>query len=211
MGNALLAIIMTIWPWIFFGVLKRLGGLQLNRASTIIVQENPKDVAFFVTAISGISSLVLSSLHSTVVTKIAVKCVLKCMTLSFISFFVALKDQKLGLPAPWSQVRRDLFPILVMYTGVFVFATPAFTALLTPAPFKRNVSLTGTELDFTSNAIDCINWFNDNNLSDTCDWIVSLRRLYAKADPDLRLWVSHRHTMVRGTPTALMRINWWTF
>lgn len=173
MGKALLAIIMTIWPWILFGVLKRLGGIQLNRTSTMIVHENPKDTAFFVTAICGIISLVLSLLHSAVVAKIAAKRVLKPTPLSLISFFLALKDYTLGPPATWSQVRRGLFPILVMYTGVFLFATPAFTALLTPAPFKQNVSLTGTELDFASNDIDCINWFNDNNTPDTCDWIVS--------------------------------------
>jgi hypothetical protein len=172
-----LAIFMTTWPWIFFGALKRSGGLQLDRTSTMIAHENPKDTTFFLTAICGIISLILGFLHSAAVAKIATKqIILKNTTISLISFFVALKDRKLGLPV-FSRVKPGLLLIVGLYVGVFMFATPAFTALLMPAPFNRTVHLTGWELDFASNDIDCIDWFNNNIIPSMCDWIASVRPL----------------------------------
>jgi hypothetical protein len=171
------AFIMTIWPWIFFGVLRGLGGVPFDRKMTTILHENPKDTAYLVTAVISFISLYLSHLHSTAVTKIVMKrIVLKHTTISLISFFTALKNHKLDHSAI-PQARSAHFIITALYTGIFTFATPGFTALLLPAPFSRTVHLTGTELDFASNDIDCIDWFNNNTISHTCDWIVSLRPL----------------------------------
>jgi len=174
---AFFAFIMTIWPWIFFGVLRELGGVPFDHKMTTIVHGNPKDTAYLVTAVISFISLSLSHLHSTAVTKIVMKrIVLKPTTISLISFFTALKNHELDHSAI-PQARSAHFIITALYTGIFTFATPGFTALLLPAPFNRTVHLTGTELDFASNDIDCIDWFKNHTIPTSCDWKVSRRPL----------------------------------
>ena len=65
-----------------------------------------------------------------------------------------------------------VLPIAVCFVA-FTNVTSSTTSLITPVLFNRTVTLQGTELDFASNDADCLNWFNETLIPNTCDWKVS--------------------------------------
>jgi hypothetical protein len=123
-----------------------------------------------------------------------------------ISFFTALKNRAPPIYL-YHQGRFRYAAIVVLYIVIFTFVTPGITALLLPVPFNRKASLSGKELDFASNDTDCVNWFNENIIPDTCGWEVSDTPTFMPQHAKRLSFLSQSHTMVLTTPTALRRIN----
>lgn len=162
---------MTIWPWIFFGAVFGLGGIEMHGHAGRVANNHAQDVTFFTTSISNCISLIIAYLFSKAVASVAQKWVVyKEMDVSRVSFFTALKNRAAPVSL-FRQGRYRPFLIVVIYIAIFIFVTPGITALLLPHPFSRSTSLIGTELDFASNDTDCISWFNNNTVSNSCDWI----------------------------------------
>jgi hypothetical protein len=173
----LLTLIMTIWPWILFGAIVRSDGIEMRGRAARVANDHQQDVTFFVTSISNCITLITGYLFSKAVASVAQKWIVyKEMDVSRVSFFTALKNRATPVSL-FRQGRYRPFLIVVLYIAIFIFVTPGMTALLLPHPFGRNTSLYGKELDFASNNTDCISWFNNNTISPTCDWIVSLTTL----------------------------------
>jgi hypothetical protein len=164
-------VIMTIWPWIFFVVVYGLHGINIDSS---VVEGNPRDTLYFVTAISGIIGLITAHLFSKGVASLARKRVVyKDTAISDVSFFTALRNR-----APTRSLFRQGRPhrviVVIFFLVIFALITPGLTALLTPVYFIRSVPLRGHELDFGSEDSECVNWFiNAPAIQNTCDWSVS--------------------------------------
>ena len=205
----LITTIMTIWPWIFFGAVFGLGGIAMQHHVARVANNHPQDVSFFVTSISNIFSFIITYLFSKAAASVAQKWVVhKNVDITRISFLTALKNQAFPTYL-YQQGRYRPLAIVVLYMVIFIFVTPGITALLLPVPFIRHVSLSGTELDFASTDTNCINWFNNNTIPDTCNWSVSDIPTFMRQQAKYLSFLSPRPTMVWITPTALRRIKWW--
>ncbi|KAF9464330.1 hypothetical protein BDZ94DRAFT_510718 [Collybia nuda] len=171
-------IVMIVWPWVFYGVLKQKGGIVMSSTLTNIVRKHPQDVDYFVTAIASAISFLIGYLFQVSVTRLAQKWVVFEETDVFrLSFFSALKNRtyvwSLGaLPSIFkSATRLGLALTVILYIGTFVLVTPGLTALLHPQMLALDTSLSGTEIDFASRSPDCVNWFNNNSvLLSACGW-----------------------------------------
>lgn len=167
-------VIMMIWPWIFFAVLWRLGGIQMPRTAANVAHNHPQDVTFFVTHISGLLSAIIIALFSRAVVILARKWIShRDTTTSHITFFTSLRTQH-APPASFLQGKSHLFLMILFYNTIFTFVTPGLDALLSPAVFVRTNTLTGTELDFGSTDDTCLSWFNSNTIPHFCDWNVTV-------------------------------------
>jgi len=167
----LVTLLMTIWPWIFFWVVFGKDGIEMHGRAAKVANNHPQDVSFFVTAISSVISIIVAYLFSKGVASVAQKWIVyKEMDIANVSFLTALKNRAVPISL-FVQGRYRPFLIVVFYVVIFIFVTPGLVALLLPHPFTRYTSLAGTELDFASTKSDCISWFNNNTIPNTCDWI----------------------------------------
>lgn len=190
-------IIMLFWPWILFGITWGSGGIQMPKTAAKVVYEHPQDAAFFVTTICNGFSTLIAILFSAAVVNLSQRWVVqKETTITHITFFTTLKNQE--LPALlWDEGKFFLFIIPIFYFAMFQFVTPGITALLTPIPFNQMIPLIGSELDFASTDSDCIDWFNNNTIPHSCDWMVNSTSFHTKITySTLFVCLLHRSTTV---------------
>ena len=162
---------MTIWPWVFFGVLMGLDGVAMPLTAARTARYHPQEVSFFVTSLSGILNMIVGYLFSTAVSRLSQKYVAhKNPNIADISFFTHLKNRTFPMSLLY-QGRTLLVLIVVLYMTVFNFVTSGISALLTPVIFNRHAQLQATELDFGATDPACVDWFN-NTISNICDWAV---------------------------------------
>lgn len=174
-------IVMIVWPWVFYGVVKHKRGIEMNSTLTNIVRRHPQDVDYFVTAVASGIAFLIGYLFQASVIKLAQKWVVFEETDIFrLSFFSALKNRtfvwSLGaLPSVFkSATRLGLVLTVILYIVSFILVTPGLTALLHPQTLVRLADLAGTEIDFASSRSDCLEWFDNNAvLLAPCDWAVS--------------------------------------
>jgi hypothetical protein len=170
-------LIMLIWPWVFFGVVWQLGGIQMNAHAAKVVTDNPHATNFFVTLIGNIVCLIINILFSLAVIRFGQKWVIenqdqdKQVTVFQVSLLSAFRHQTF----PWGKddlrsllikTRWLLVFLVIVCIGSFTFVPSATTSLISPIPFNKTADLTGTELDFASTAPDCVNWFNVARISE---------------------------------------------
>ena len=126
----------TVWPWVFFGVVAGLGGMAMPYKAAKITNHHPQDVSYFVTAICSVLNLVIGILFSEAVSGLAKKYVVhKDPHIAHISFFANLKNRS----PPMSLIKQGrIRPVLivVLYIVMFIFVTSSFTVLLTPVIFN---------------------------------------------------------------------------
>ena len=176
--------IMLVWPWIFFAIVWARRGLQMPDQVAKAVTDHPQATSFFVTLLGNIVSMIVSIFFSIAVVRFAREWVtnndqVTVFDVSLISAFRyhnwpwSMKDHKYLL------VRKRWLPVVL--AGVCIAAFPLVpsgtTSLLAPDSFYRTVLLNGTELNFASNATDCVDWFKDNRgHHDTtiCGWQVRI-------------------------------------
>jgi hypothetical protein len=171
---------MLVWPWIFLGVVWGLNGVPINNHVGKVVMDNPQGTSFFVTLLGNIVNMFVSTLFSFAIIRFAQERVMRweLMSVFDVSFLLALRHQHW----PWGIQglsylfdRTKWLPVVSVAACIsaFTFVPSSTTSLLTPAPFNRTAHIKGTELDFSSSAADCIEWFSTNNISDNCNWEVS--------------------------------------
>jgi hypothetical protein len=179
-SHIIAAFVMTVWPWIFFAVVKGKGGIEIHGHAAESIYNHPRDTTFVITALASVLTFFIDYLFARGVTSLAQKWVVhKDLDIFRISFFTSLKSHEfLWHREDWRELLRPgrllLAPTVVLFIFTFTFVTSGLTSLLTPIPFTKTSSLTGTELDFTSTDPGCISWFEASIIPDTCDWIVSL-------------------------------------
>ncbi|KAF8979487.1 hypothetical protein BDQ17DRAFT_1338220 [Cyathus striatus] len=169
--------IMLIWPWIFFGVVFSLGGIQAGNHFANVVNENPHAVNFFVTLIGNVITLIVDVLFSFSILRFAQEWISdnKGVNVFHVSLISALRHHK------WQWKIEDLKHLfvrnrwlLVTLVGVFIvcftFVPSSVTSLINPVNFNRTTSLSGTEIDLSSISPDCINWLASNPIKNQCDW-----------------------------------------
>jgi len=143
------------------------------------VIDYPQITNFFLTLFGNITSIIVSILFSQATIRFAREWITSNdhITVFDISVISAFTHQNW----PWS--RKDRKYLLVRNTGrwlpavsvvgcivAFALVVPGTTSLIAPVSFHRTVSLTGTELDFSSSAADCLDWFEANQVSNNCVW-----------------------------------------
>jgi len=141
-------------------------------------QKHPQESAFFVASIAGVIYIMIVLQFQTAVGILARKePIFKNVTgIDHSIFFIALKARSYSTFL-LDKHRYGLFFIAFMFAVPFTFVNSGITALLLPIRFTRAASVVATELDFTSNQTDCINWFNNNTMSPNCGWKVSFGSL----------------------------------
>jgi hypothetical protein len=174
---------MLVWPWIFFGVVWGFGGLEMDAHLAKRAVDNPHTTNYFVTFIANIASTIIGTLVSMSVVRFARTWVAgtqdqESVTIFRISLLTAFKHHTI----PWSfSDRGSLFVqkkwffvlLVVVWMGTFTAVTPAITSLITPVTFNKTAPINGTELNFASNAPECVSWFNAHILPETCGWQVN--------------------------------------
>lgn len=171
--------IMLIWPWIFFGVVWAKKGIQMNNHVAKVITNNPHATTYFITLICSIISMIVSVLFSLSIIRFAQELVShRHPTEPFtLSVLLAFRRQTW----PWGKSLKDAkslmtkkkwWPAVLLIICVLTFPhlISSTTSLLTPAPFNRTVALTGTELDFSSTASDCLAWFAAHPIANNCGW-----------------------------------------
>jgi hypothetical protein len=174
--------VLLVWPWIFLGVVWALNGVQMNSHVAKVVRDNPHATTFFITLFGNIVSTMVSIFFSFSITRFAQERSTakdeKAITLFEISILSAFRYQHW----PWgindlrSVLDRTRWLFMVLVVGciaTFAFVLSSTTSLITPAPFNRTATVTGNELNFSSSAADCLEWFNANRIPNNCDWKVS--------------------------------------
>ena len=164
---------MTIWPWVFFGVVMGSGGVAMSLTVARAANGHPQDVSFLATSLSNVLSFVVGYLFSAAVSTLAQKYVVhKDPHIAHVSFFTHLKNRSF----PKSLLSQGRFrPVLavVFCMMTFNFVTSGIPSLLTPVLFNRHAQLQAEELDFGATDPACVDWFNSNKISHECDWKVS--------------------------------------
>lgn len=164
---------MTIWPWVFFGIVVGLDGVAMPHRAAKIANDHPQDVSFFVTSISNTLSFVVGYLFTAAVSRLAQKYIVhKDPSIAHVSFFTNLKNRSFPMTL-FNQGRLRPLLTVVLYMLVFNFVTSGISALLTPVIFNRHAQLQATELNFGATDPACVAWFNNNTISHQCDWTVS--------------------------------------
>jgi len=170
---------MLLWPWVFLAITWARNGVPMNVHLTMFVKEHPQRTNFFITLFANIVNIIVSILFSIAVVRFSGEWATNNdhVTVFDISLISAFKNRNW----PW-EIKDHKYLLIqkrwfsVVLAGVFIAAFAVVpsgtTSLVTPVPFKQKWPLDGTELDFSSNANDCISWFRDNRPIN-CDWKVS--------------------------------------
>jgi hypothetical protein len=174
--------VMLVWPWIFLAVIWSRKGVQASNHLAKGVRDHPHRTSFFVTFIANMVNLIVSILFSFTIIRYAQEMVasgkpVNAFEVSLLSGFrhqnwpFSMKD----LNQNRSFFRTKWIPIVGIAVCIvaFAFVPSGTTSLITPVPFNRTAPLTGTELDFSSSAADCLDWFHRHSIPNNCDWQVS--------------------------------------
>ena len=171
---------MLLWPWILLAIIWARGGIQMDDHVAKIVNHYPQRTSFFITLLGIIVSIIVSILFSTAVVRFSQEWAVHNdhITVFDVSLISAFKHQSW----PWGitdwhkylLVRNRWLPAALAGVCIATFALvpSGTTSLITPVSFNRTWNLTGTELDFSSNAADCIDWFAANPLHYCNHWTV---------------------------------------
>ncbi|KAF8812665.1 hypothetical protein BYT27DRAFT_7159083 [Phlegmacium glaucopus] len=171
--------VMLLWPWIFFSQARN--GIQMPKSLAIFVNAHPHRISYyFVTVISTLINMIIAYLFSTAVIRFSQEWITKkdlnLFGLSLISGFSTHK-------IPWgpkdisylcSNKSRILRATLIIFCwATFILVQSSITSLLGPVRFEKTFPLLGTELDFSTNNITCLNYLRSspNNISSPrCGW-----------------------------------------
>lgn len=145
-----------------------------------VVTDHPQTTTFFVTLVGNLIFLVVDVFFSLSVIRFAQEwmAVTREVNVFHVSLISAFRYQTW----PWgvkdfkeiTSRSRWLPAVLVaVCVSAFAFVPSGTTSLLGPAPFLKTVPLTGTELDFSSTASECVGFLNTNLITNNCDWQVS--------------------------------------
>ena len=169
---------MLVWPWILWGVVWSQHGIQMNEHVAKVVIDNPQSTTFFTTLLGNIASLIVSTLFSSAIIRFSQELVeRKGVTVFDVSVLSAFRYQRWpwameDLNGPFVRTQWLRMVLIVGCIAAFGFVPSSVTSLITPVQFNRMAPLNGTELDFSSNDPDCLDWFTANPIHN-CEWKVS--------------------------------------
>ena len=146
-----------------------------------VVTNNPHATTYFVTLISSIIAMITGALFSLAITRFAQELVNHRSPIRPFHLRVLLSFRRQTWP--WGKgvkgakhlIRRNRWwPAVLLIVCIFTFPhlISSNASLLAPILFNRTADLTGTEIDF-SGGVNCQDWFNNNTLSNNCDYQVS--------------------------------------
>jgi len=172
--------VMLLWPWVFLSTVWALGGVQMGERVVKVVRAYPQGTSFCLTLLGNIVSIIISIMFSTAVVRFAPEWATNNnhVTVFEVSLISAFRNQTW----PWDikdhrylLVRDRWLPVVLAGACIaaFTLVPPGTTSLITPVSFNRTWPLIGTELDFSSNASDCVDWFAAHPLPNLCSWRVS--------------------------------------
>jgi len=170
--------IMLIWPWIFFCVVRAKKGIQMNNHVAQVVKKNPHATTYFISFIGSIITAAVTTFFSLAIIRFAQELVTyhKPTRPFHLTVLLGFRHQTWPWGFTWKDVkylmaekRWPLAILVVVCILTFPQLISSITSLITPGPFNRMASLSGTELDFSSNETDCLAWFKAPR-SNNCDW-----------------------------------------
>lgn len=172
---------MLIWPWIFLGAVWAKKGLQMNNHVAKVVRNNPHSTTYIVTLICTFISTFVATIFSLAIIRFAQELVTRYQPIDpfHLTALLSLRHQTL----PWTELKKakDLmkkdkwWPIALVIICILTVPhlVSNIASLITPIPFTRMASLSGTELDFASTDPTCRVWFETHPIPPICDWLVS--------------------------------------
>jgi len=172
--------VMLLWPWILLITIWLKGGIQMSDNMARVVKKHPQRTNFFITLFANIISIIVSILFSTAVVRFSQAWARNNdhVTVFDVSLISAFRNQNW----PWGMkdhkyllIRNRWLPAVLAGACIAAFSLvpSGTTSLITPVSFNQTWPLKGTELDFSSNATVCTDWFRSTRNKGTCDWKVS--------------------------------------
>jgi hypothetical protein len=171
--------VMLVWPWIFLAIIWAWpgGGVQMSDHLARVVKSYPQRVSFFITLFANIVSIIIGIIFSAAVLRFSQEWATNNdqVTVFHVSLISAFRNHSW----PWGikdhkylLARNRWLPVVLAGGCIAAFALvpSGTTSLITPVSFNRTWPLTGTEIDFSSNAADCVSWFAANWLENGCDY-----------------------------------------
>lgn len=173
--------VMVLWPWIFLGAVFRADGLEIHSEAANYITAHPQATNFLVTLIGNLICFLVNFLFSVAITRYGQEWIKDHdrVLVFHVSVFSALRYQNW----PWSlnDMKRVLdrerwlrVIVVAVCISAFAFVPSSTTSLINPVHFNRTAPLFGTELDFSTSAPECLDWYNSNPILNNCDWAVSL-------------------------------------
>jgi len=199
--------IMLLWPWILLGIIYSAKGIQMNKHLAKIVINHPHSINFFVTLFASVVCLLIDIIFSFAVIRFSQEWIANSdnITVFDVSVISGLRHQTL----PWNvkEIKQLLVgnrvapvSLVAICIGAFALIPSGITSLITPVPFKKNVTLHGVELDFSSSAADCLDWLENIKKPD-CNFGVSYTLYRSK-------WFVNYCSASRRIISVVSRISW---
>ncbi|KAJ2925285.1 hypothetical protein H1R20_g11830, partial [Candolleomyces eurysporus] len=173
-------ILLIVWPWAVFAVIKGKNGVQMYGPLADIYHEYPHEVAIVVTQLGTINRLAATFLLGKVVVRFGQELIASAhrerVTVFGVSALLAFRH--MSLVWGWGQFRqlakgksRFIVIALLLLCLAALSMIPSGTAgLITPGEFNKTAELSGTELDFFSEDTLCLAWLEANKVRNNCDW-----------------------------------------
>ena len=170
-------LVILFWPWLFFGVVWAKSGIEITHNVTALIRQNPHTTTYFITFISSLNTIIINFLYSVAVVRFSQEWVTRARTPRplHIRTLLALRHQRWRADGKGAKNGWGFAVLVFVCFAMFPNLTSSISTLITPVPFNRALILTGSELDFSLTAPDCVDWFKLRPRNDTCDW---------KASPD---------------------------
>jgi hypothetical protein len=164
-----------LWPWGVLAALSIYRGIELPQSIADSVDKNPQLVSALVTFIGTLNRITATFLFGSAITRygqefIAAKSGEEVLTVFGVSSLMAFRHMTLvwGLSDCKALVRKRhrFLMVFLLFVALASFATiPSGTAsLIAPTVFvikSRMGELTGWELDFTTQADQCVSWLGE--------------------------------------------------
>jgi len=170
---------MLLWPWIFLAIIWARGSIQMSDHVAKVAKNYPQRISFFVTLLANIVSIIVSIIFSTAIARFSREWATNNnhVTVFHVSLISAFRNQSW----PWGMkdhkyllVRNRWLPVFLAGACIAAFALvpSGATSLIAPVSFSRTWNLTGTELNFSPNNTNCIDWLTalPDWLPNTCDY-----------------------------------------
>ena len=198
-------LIMLVWPWLFFTAVWVKSGIKITHKVAAVIIQNLHTTTYLVTLISSVNTIIVTFFYSIAIVRFSQEWATHARTPKplHLRTLLALRHQRWRTNGNGARSSWGLAVLVFVCFAMFPNLTSSISTLITPVRFNRTSTLTGTELDFSSTARECVFWFKTNPISNTCNWKVS--------QTNARLTATNliiRCTTICGTLIVLGRTRW---
>ena len=196
-------LIMLIWPWLFFGVVWAKSGIEITPNVAALIRQNPHTITYFITFISSLNTIIITFLYSVAIVRFSQEWATHAGTPRplHIRTLLALRHQRWRADGKGAKNGWGFAVLVFICFAMFPNLTSSASTLITPAPFNRASNLTRREVDYSSTAPECVEWFKSNPIGNDNELHASQTNFATYTAANLMI----RRTTVCGTSIGLGR------